>query len=73
MFQSFLQACKDAQQDPDFCIVARVEAFIAGYGLDEALRRAEAYMNAGWSYKSKITNSLAVIENFKQYKSFVYL
>jgi len=24
-----------------------VEAFIAGWGLDEALRRAEAYRNAG--------------------------
>lgn len=41
------QACKDIQTDPDFCIVARVEAFIAGWGLDEALRRAEAYRNAG--------------------------
>ena len=38
---------KDTQQDPDFCVVARVEAFIAGWGLDEALRRAEAYRNAG--------------------------
>jgi len=28
-------------------VVARVEAFIAGWGLDEALRRAEAYRNAG--------------------------
>ncbi|XP_014677934.1 PREDICTED: phosphoenolpyruvate phosphomutase-like, partial [Priapulus caudatus] len=41
------QACKDHQLDPDFCVVARVEAFIAGWGLDEALRRAEAYVNAG--------------------------
>jgi phosphoenolpyruvate phosphomutase len=42
-----VQACKDSQSDPDFCIVARVEAFIAGWGLDEALKRAEAYRNAG--------------------------
>jgi phosphoenolpyruvate phosphomutase len=42
-----IQAGKDAQQDDDFCIVARVEAFIAGWGLDEALRRAEAYRQAG--------------------------
>jgi len=42
-----LQAGKDAQQDDDFCIVARVEAFIAGWGLDEALRRGEAYRQAG--------------------------
>ena len=37
----------DTQTDPDFSIVARVEAFIAGWGLDEALRRSEAYRNAG--------------------------
>ncbi|MEJ8568506.1 phosphoenolpyruvate mutase [Elongatibacter sediminis] len=42
-----IQAGKDAQSDDDFCIVARVEAFIAGWGLDEALRRAEAYREAG--------------------------
>jgi phosphoenolpyruvate phosphomutase len=42
-----IQAGKDAQQDDDFCIVARVEAFIAGWGLDEALRRGEAYRRAG--------------------------
>ena len=37
----------DTQSDPDFSIVARVEAFIAGWGLDEALKRSEAYLNAG--------------------------
>lgn len=42
-----IKACKDSQRDPDFCVVARVEAFIAGWGLDEALKRAEAYRNAG--------------------------
>jgi phosphoenolpyruvate phosphomutase len=42
-----IQAGKDSQTDDDFCIVARVEAFIAGWGLDEALRRAEAYHAAG--------------------------
>jgi phosphoenolpyruvate phosphomutase len=42
-----IQAGKDAQKDDDFCIVARVEAFIAGWGLEEALRRGEAYRQAG--------------------------
>lgn len=42
-----IKAGKDAQRDDDFCIVARVEAFIAGWGLDEALRRGEAYHQAG--------------------------
>jgi phosphoenolpyruvate phosphomutase len=46
-FAGKIRAAKDTQMDPDFCVVARVEAFIAGWGLDEALRRAEAYYRAG--------------------------
>jgi phosphoenolpyruvate phosphomutase len=46
-FCSRIKAGKDAQQDDDFCIITRVEAFIAGWGLEEALRRAEAYHEAG--------------------------
>jgi phosphoenolpyruvate phosphomutase len=42
-----IKAGKDAQSDDNFCIVARIEAFIAGWGLEEALRRAEAYHAAG--------------------------
>jgi phosphoenolpyruvate phosphomutase len=42
-----IKAGKDAQTDPDFSIIARVEAFICGWGLSEALRRAEAYHQAG--------------------------
>jgi phosphoenolpyruvate phosphomutase len=42
-----IKAGKDAQTDPDFSIIARVEAFICGWGLAEALRRAEAYHQAG--------------------------
>ncbi|HNP97330.1 MAG TPA: phosphoenolpyruvate mutase, partial [Cyclobacteriaceae bacterium] len=42
-----IKAAKDTQADDDFVVVARLEAFIAGWGLDEALRRAEAYHKAG--------------------------
>lgn len=42
-----IKAGKDSQSDDDFCIVARVEALIAGWGLNEALKRAEAYHQAG--------------------------
>lgn len=42
-----IKAGKDAQTDRDFSIIARVEAFICGWGLAEALRRAEAYHQAG--------------------------
>ena len=46
-FCSRIKAGKDAQGDDDFAIITRVEAFIAGWGLDEALKRAEAYHAAG--------------------------
>ncbi|NND54326.1 MAG: phosphoenolpyruvate mutase [Gammaproteobacteria bacterium] len=46
-FCSRIKAGKDAQTDDDFCLITRVEAFIAGWGLEEALRRAEAYHAAG--------------------------
>jgi phosphoenolpyruvate phosphomutase len=42
-----LRAAKDTQVDPDFVVVARTEAFIAGWGLDEALLRATAYADNG--------------------------
>jgi len=42
-----IKAMKDTQQDDDFIVVARVEALIAGHGLGEMLRRAEAYRQAG--------------------------
>ncbi len=46
-FAGKIKAAKDTQQDQDFCVVARVEALIAGWGLAEALKRAEAYHEAG--------------------------
>jgi phosphoenolpyruvate phosphomutase len=46
-FVGKIAAGKDTQQDANFSIVARVEALIAGWGMDEALRRAEAYRRAG--------------------------
>nr|WP_261316728.1 phosphoenolpyruvate mutase [Rhizobium leguminosarum] len=41
-----LKAVKDTT-GPDFVLVARIEALIAGHGLDEALTRAHAYATAG--------------------------
>ena len=46
-FCSRIKAGKDAQKDDEFSIITRVEAFIAGWGLDEAIKRAEAYRQAG--------------------------
>ena len=42
-----IAAGKDSHLDPNFCIVARVEAYIAGWETKEAIRRAEAYHKAG--------------------------
>ena len=42
-----IKAAKDSQGDAEFSIIARVEALIAGHGMSEALRRAEAYFDAG--------------------------
>lgn len=42
-----IKACKDGQRDPEFVLVARTEALIAGRPMDEALERAAAYAEAG--------------------------
>lgn len=42
-----IKAAKAAQRTPDFVVIARTEALIAGLGLAEAERRAEAYAEAG--------------------------
>ena len=42
-----IKAGKDCQSDADFCVIARVEALIAGWGMAEALKRAAAYREAG--------------------------
>jgi phosphoenolpyruvate phosphomutase len=46
-FAGKIKAAKDTQQDSDFCVVARIEAFILGLGLNETLNRAHAYCSAG--------------------------
>jgi len=46
-FAGKIRACNDSKLSKDFVIVARVEALIAGAGLEEALKRANAYQEAG--------------------------
>ncbi len=46
-FAGKIKAGKDTQRTEDFCIVARLEGFIAGVGLPEVLRRAHLYADAG--------------------------
>ena len=42
-----IKAGKDSQTDPDFCLIARTEALVSGWDVNEALDRAAAYHEAG--------------------------
>lgn len=42
-----IEAATGARRSPDFFVIARTEALIAGLGMDEALLRATAYAEAG--------------------------
>ncbi|MGH7198886.1 MAG: isocitrate lyase/phosphoenolpyruvate mutase family protein, partial [Candidatus Omnitrophota bacterium] len=46
-FMGKIGAAKNAQKNADFMVFARTEALIAGWGMEEALRRAYAYAEAG--------------------------
>ena len=46
-FVAKIIAATEAKQDENFMIIARTEALIAEKGMDEALKRADAYENAG--------------------------
>jgi phosphoenolpyruvate phosphomutase len=46
-FANKIKAAKSAQKSADFVVIARTEALIAGLGADEAMKRAEAYADAG--------------------------
>jgi phosphoenolpyruvate phosphomutase len=67
-----IKAGKDIQKDDDFVIVARVEAFIAGWGLKEALKRAEAYRQAGADailVHSKLSNASEIFDFMKEWEN----
>ncbi len=42
-----IRAVKATQKDKDFVVIARTEALIAGWGMEEALKRGRAYADAG--------------------------
>ena len=71
-FAGKIKAAKDTQQDPDFCVVARVEALIAGWDLEEALKRAEAYRLAGADailMHSKRPNADQIVEFMREWNN----
>jgi len=46
-FVAKIIAAKNAKTNKNFMIIARIEALIAGLGIDEAKKRADAYQKAG--------------------------
>jgi len=64
-----IRAAKAAQKNPDFMIIARTEALIAGLGMEEALLRAGAYAQAGAD--AILVHSKA--KNFEELKAFAKL
>lgn len=46
-FSGKIRAAKNTQKNKDFMVIARIEALIAGWGMEEALHRAKKYVEAG--------------------------
>ena len=72
------QICKSRQSN-DFLVIARIESFIVGKGLSDALKRAEVYSKAGADAilihsKEKTPNEIfAFAKEFKKSKNFIPL
>ena len=67
-FQNKIRIIKDSTGD-NFCAIARTEAFIANQGVEEALKRAEAYKEAGADaiFVHSKKNTIEEIELFMKY------
>ena len=66
-----IRAVKNTQKNPDFMIIARVEALIAGWGMKEALKRATAYSESGADailIHSKKKDNKEILEFCKKFK-----
>ncbi|MCF8720242.1 phosphoenolpyruvate mutase [Nitrospina gracilis] len=65
---------KAVQMTDDFMIIARLESLIAGLGLDDALDRARAYLEAGADgimIHSKSKDPSEILEFAKRYRSLL--
>ncbi len=72
-FSKKIRAGKKAQFTDDFMVIARIESLILGAGLDDALRRAEAYIAAGADaimIHSKKKNADDILDFSRAYSSF---
>lgn len=75
-FVGKIMAAKNAQITKDFMVIARVEALIAGWGQAEALKRANAYIEAGADailIHSKLQSPQEIVEFVKKWENRVPL
>ncbi len=72
-FSKKIQYGKRAQITDDFMVIARIESLIVGAGLEDALRRARAYIEAGADaimIHSKKNMPDEILEFCEEYKKF---
>ena len=72
-FSAKIQAGKEAQITDDFMIIARVESLILDKGLEDALKRSKAYIEAGADgimIHSRKKEPAEIFEFCKEFKSF---
>ncbi len=72
-FSKKISAGKKAQVTNDFMIIARIESLILKKGLDDALRRAKAYIKAGADgimIHSKEKDTKEILDFCQEYKKF---
>jgi phosphonopyruvate hydrolase len=75
-FSGKIRAIKENQKSNDFMVIARVEALIAGWGQEEAVKRAMAYIDAGADMiliHSKMKTPDEIIEFIKNWNSKIPL
>tara|TARA_A100001015_G_C14973659_1_gene706249 strand:+ start:189 stop:1493 length:1305 start_codon:yes stop_codon:yes gene_type:complete len=79
LFAKKINKICNTRQSNDFMVIARIESFIVGKGLNDALRRAEIYSKAGADAilihsKEKTTSEIfSFAKKFKKSKNFIPL
>jgi phosphoenolpyruvate phosphomutase len=79
LFAKKIKKICSSRQSQDFMVIARIESFIVGKGLDDALKRAEIYSKAGadailiHSKEKTPAEIFSFAKKFKKSKNFVPL
>lgn len=75
VFANKIAQAKKSQMTSDFMIIARIESLIANKGMEDALDRAKAYIEAGADaimIHSRMSDGKEIMEFMKRYKELDY-